>query len=65
MAQLEAIRHEIRSISLMNPGPMTRKLMDNAPEPSLHVNAGNLRLQKILLMFVLTTFIVSYIHILT
>ncbi|KAL2930788.1 Myosin-IIIb [Bienertia sinuspersici] len=29
MAQLEAIRHEIRSISIMNPGPLTRRLMDN------------------------------------
>ncbi|KAJ7954794.1 sec-independent protein translocase protein TatB-like [Quillaja saponaria] len=32
MAQIEAIRYEIRSISLMNPGPMTRKLMDNPQE---------------------------------
>ena len=29
MAQLEAIRHEIRSISVLNPGPMTRRLVDN------------------------------------
>ncbi|XP_010274211.1 PREDICTED: uncharacterized protein LOC104609562 [Nelumbo nucifera] len=33
IAQLEAIRYEIRSISIMNPGPMTRGLMDN-PETS-------------------------------
>lgn len=32
MAQLDAIRHEIRSLSLMNPGPMTRRLMENPPE---------------------------------
>ncbi|XP_048431986.1 uncharacterized protein LOC103941103 [Pyrus x bretschneideri] len=29
LAQLESIRYEVRSMSLMNPGPMTRKLMDN------------------------------------
>ncbi|XP_016647422.1 PREDICTED: sec-independent protein translocase protein TatB [Prunus mume] len=29
LAQLESIRYEVRSISLMNPGPLTRKLMDN------------------------------------
>ncbi|KAK6164590.1 hypothetical protein DH2020_001454 [Rehmannia glutinosa] len=29
MAQLEAIRHEIRSISFMNPGPLTTRLVDN------------------------------------
>ncbi|GMH02380.1 hypothetical protein Nepgr_004219 [Nepenthes gracilis] len=29
IAQLEAIRYEIRSISIMNPGPLTRSLMDN------------------------------------
>ncbi|KAJ8770453.1 hypothetical protein K2173_017944 [Erythroxylum novogranatense] len=29
MAQLEAIRHEIRSISVLNPGPVTRRLVDN------------------------------------
>lgn len=29
MAQLEAIRHEIRSVSLMNPGPLVRRVMDN------------------------------------
>lgn len=37
MAQLEAIRYEIRSLSIMNPGPMTRKLMDgveHAPSTS-------------------------------
>ncbi|KAJ8572942.1 hypothetical protein K7X08_009453 [Anisodus acutangulus] len=29
MAQLEAIRHEIRTISIMNPGPLTSRLVDN------------------------------------
>ncbi|KAK4280157.1 hypothetical protein QN277_011817 [Acacia crassicarpa] len=29
MAQLDAIRHEIRSISIINPGPSTRRLVDN------------------------------------
>ncbi|KAL6007313.1 hypothetical protein ACLOJK_032810 [Asimina triloba] len=29
MAQLEAIRYEIRTLSIMNPGPLTRQLMDN------------------------------------
>lgn len=33
MAQLEAIRHEIRSISILNPGPLTRRLVDNV-DPS-------------------------------
>ncbi|XP_031272357.1 uncharacterized protein LOC116130818 [Pistacia vera] len=34
MQQLEAIRYEIRSVSLINPGPLTRKLMDSPPEPT-------------------------------
>ena len=29
MAQLDAIRYEIRSISIMNPGLLTQRLMDN------------------------------------
>ena len=29
MSQLEAIRHEVRSISFMNPGPLTTRLVDN------------------------------------
>ncbi|XP_075507168.1 uncharacterized protein LOC142543668 isoform X1 [Primulina tabacum] len=33
MAQLEAIRHEIRSISFMNPGPLTTRLVDNIAKP--------------------------------
>lgn len=41
MAQLEAIRYEIRSLSIMNPGPMTRRLMDgveHAPSTSGMIN---------------------------
>ncbi|KAL0389443.1 UNVERIFIED_CONTAM: hypothetical protein Scaly_0301400 [Sesamum calycinum] len=34
MAQLEAIRHEIRSISFMNPGPLTTRLVDNIASQS-------------------------------
>ncbi|KAF5741857.1 hypothetical protein HS088_TW10G00864 [Tripterygium wilfordii] len=34
MAQLDAIRHEIRSVSFMNPGPMTRRLVDNLDNTS-------------------------------
>lgn len=46
MAQLEAIRYEIRSISLMNPGPMTRKLMDNPLETGSHDDSGNGTFEK-------------------
>eukprot|EP00261_Vitis_vinifera_P019509 XP_010649987.1 PREDICTED: uncharacterized protein LOC100261325 isoform X1 [Vitis vinifera] len=38
MAQLDAIRYEIRSLSLMNPGPMTRRLMENSLETTSHSN---------------------------
>lgn len=41
MQQLDAIRHEIRSVSLINPGPMTRKLMENLPEPTPN-HSGNI-----------------------
>lgn len=34
MSQLEAIRHEIRSISFMNPGPITRNFVDNITQAS-------------------------------
>lgn len=40
MQQLDAIRYEIRSVSLMNPGPMTRKLMDGPQEPTPNGNGG-------------------------
>lgn len=33
MAQLDAIRYEMRSISLLNPGPLTRRL-DNLDQTS-------------------------------
>ncbi|TXG72177.1 hypothetical protein EZV62_000756 [Acer yangbiense] len=36
MQQLEAIRHEVRSVSFINPGPMTRKLMDSPLEPTIN-----------------------------
>ncbi|WVY99209.1 hypothetical protein V8G54_031360 [Vigna mungo] len=35
MAQLDAIRHEIRSISIINPGPLTRGFADNPDQTSL------------------------------
>ncbi|XP_020233836.1 uncharacterized protein LOC109813946 [Cajanus cajan] len=35
MAQLDAIRHEIRSISIINPGPLTRRLVDNPDQTSV------------------------------
>ncbi|KAI4384313.1 hypothetical protein MLD38_002485 [Melastoma candidum] len=35
MAQLEAIRHEIRSISFVNPGPRTRRFVDNVDNGSM------------------------------
>ncbi|XP_030510608.2 uncharacterized protein LOC115725287 [Cannabis sativa] len=46
MSQLEAIRHEIRSISFMNPSPLTRNLMDTALDPNNHVNAGETLVEK-------------------
>uniref|UniRef100_A0A1D1Y380 Sec-independent protein translocase protein TatB n=1 Tax=Anthurium amnicola TaxID=1678845 RepID=A0A1D1Y380_9ARAE len=33
LAQLEAIRYEIRGISLVNPGPLTRRLDNAEPKP--------------------------------
>ncbi|KAF7804692.1 sec-independent translocase TatB-like protein isoform X1 [Senna tora] len=45
MAQLEAIRHEIRSVSFINPGPMTRRLVDNiAPT---YISDDNQKLENI------------------
>ncbi|PSS06341.1 Sec-independent protein translocase protein like [Actinidia chinensis var. chinensis] len=41
IAQLEAIRYEIRTISFMNPGPTTRRLVDNLGQTSASSdNAG-------------------------
>ncbi|KAK7355870.1 hypothetical protein VNO80_15134 [Phaseolus coccineus] len=35
MAQLDAIRHEIRTISIINPGPLTRSFVDNPNQTSV------------------------------
>ncbi|KAK7393479.1 hypothetical protein VNO78_22036 [Psophocarpus tetragonolobus] len=35
MAQLDAIRHEIRSISIINPGPLTRGFVGNPDQTSV------------------------------
>ncbi|GAB4830461.1 hypothetical protein Ancab_020174 [Ancistrocladus abbreviatus] len=40
MAQLEAIRLEIRSISIMNPSPLTRSFMDNPGQTN--TNSGDM-----------------------
>ncbi|KAL3647802.1 hypothetical protein CASFOL_008770 [Castilleja foliolosa] len=41
MAQLDAIRHEIRSISFMNPGPLTTRLVDNIVNQPPVTNVDN------------------------
>ncbi|KAF9686900.1 hypothetical protein SADUNF_Sadunf02G0037900 [Salix dunnii] len=42
MAQLDAIRHEIRSISVLNPGPLTWRLVDNLdPMPTNNGDLAN------------------------
>ncbi|XP_004288428.1 PREDICTED: uncharacterized protein LOC101295564 [Fragaria vesca subsp. vesca] len=41
LSQLDSIRYEVRSLSLMNPGPMTRKLMDNAEEVATPRNGAS------------------------
>ncbi|PON40152.1 hypothetical protein PanWU01x14_299190 [Parasponia andersonii] len=46
MSQLEAIRYEIRSISLINPGPLTQNMMDRALDSSHHANAGDGSVEK-------------------
>ncbi|CAH9098289.1 unnamed protein product [Cuscuta europaea] len=40
IAQLEAIRHEIRTISFVNPGPLTTRLVDNIKGHPLTAGAG-------------------------
>lgn len=40
MAQLEVIRHEIRGISFINPGPLTRRLMDEPKDPASNMDSG-------------------------
>nr|ADE75879.1 unknown [Picea sitchensis] len=44
MAQLDAIRHEIRNISIMNPTPMTRRIIEDSgsmPPNDVHVDKGS------------------------
>ncbi|XP_062008426.1 uncharacterized protein LOC133725262 [Rosa rugosa] len=41
LAQLDLIRYEVRSLSLINSGPMTRKLMENAGELASPHNGAN------------------------
>ncbi|XVF38347.1 hypothetical protein REPUB_Repub20aG0093500 [Reevesia pubescens] len=45
MSQLDAIRYEVRSLSLMNPGPMTKRPMETPPEPASNSN-GTFPLEK-------------------
>ncbi|RAL47621.1 hypothetical protein DM860_011359 [Cuscuta australis] len=40
IAQLEAIRHEIRTISFINPGPLTTRLVDNIKDHQCAAAAG-------------------------
>ncbi|CAH9075750.1 unnamed protein product [Cuscuta epithymum] len=40
IAQLEAIRHEIRTISFVNPGPLTTRLVDNIKNHPPTAGAG-------------------------
>ncbi|CAH9075747.1 unnamed protein product [Cuscuta epithymum] len=40
IAQLEAIRHEIRTISFVNPGPLTTRLVDNIKNHPATAGAG-------------------------
>ncbi|XP_059660417.1 uncharacterized protein LOC132306864 [Cornus florida] len=47
IAQLEAIRYEIRTISFMNPGPMTRRLVDNLDQTSVSNVLGNSEPEKL------------------
>lgn len=44
LAQMDAIRHEMRTISFMNPGPLTRTLMDNVGQTP--ETRGNTDLEK-------------------
>lgn len=41
LAQLDSIRYEVRSLSLINPGPMTRKPVDNPDEVAPPYNGAN------------------------
>ncbi|CAB4268527.1 unnamed protein product [Prunus armeniaca] len=44
--QLESIRYEVRCISLMNPGPMARRLMDNPQDLASLSDGANSSLEK-------------------
>ncbi|XP_024968085.1 uncharacterized protein LOC112507657 isoform X2 [Cynara cardunculus var. scolymus] len=44
LAQMDAIRHEMRAISFVNPGPLTRTLMDNVGQTP--ETRGNTDLEK-------------------
>ena len=50
MAQLEAIRYEIRSVSLINPSPLTRRMMDNPEGPAPERNSGTFSIQTFKLL---------------
>ncbi|GLT29193.1 hypothetical protein SLA2020_040740 [Shorea laevis] len=41
MAQLDAIRYEIRSLSLMNPSPLTRRMTETPLEPTPDTSGGS------------------------
>ncbi|KAI3719386.1 hypothetical protein L6452_20283 [Arctium lappa] len=45
LAQMDAIRHEMRTISFMNPGPLTRTLMENVGQTP--ETRGNTDLEKL------------------
>ena len=62
MAQLEAIRYEIRSVSLINPGPLTRRLMDNSADPAPETNSGTLTLQTFNMLYLFLFIIVFVIR---
>ncbi|CAO2818840.1 unnamed protein product [Amaranthus hypochondriacus] len=51
MAQLDAIRYEIRSISIMNPGLLTRRMMDN---PDQNDTDAGVIYHSILIIFIPT-----------
>lgn len=42
MAQLEAIRHEIRTVSFMNPGQLTTRLVDNLDQTTAATRSAEL-----------------------
>ncbi|KVI12420.1 hypothetical protein Ccrd_009178 [Cynara cardunculus var. scolymus] len=51
LAQMDAIRHEMRAISFVNPGPLTRTLMDNVGQtPETRGSIGTLILKNRVMM---------------